>query len=179
MLAPDTWVALGAVARPHGVRGELRVTPYNRDSTLLLQVDEVLVRLPDGEEHEVSVDGARMGSGALLLKLHSVDDRDRAADLRGAVLCARRSDFPVPAPGEFYVCDIEGARVVVDEGAGDVRELGRVVEVRAYPSVDTLLVDAKDGGTPWEAPLVDSVVKSVDVGANLVVLSTMRGVERT
>src|SRR4029079_13073243 len=58
-LAADDWVALGEVARPHGVRGEVRVRLYNPDSDLLLEADEVLVRLKEGDEHEVSVDGAR------------------------------------------------------------------------------------------------------------------------
>ena len=35
-LAPDAWVPLGEVARPHGVRGEVRVRLYNPDSDQLL-----------------------------------------------------------------------------------------------------------------------------------------------
>ena len=39
------------------MRGEVRLQLFNRDSDLLLDLDEVLVRFPDGDEHEVSVDG--------------------------------------------------------------------------------------------------------------------------
>ena len=60
MLADDAWVALADVLRPHGVRGELRLRLYNRDSDLLLDQEEVLLRFPDGDEQEVSVDGARL-----------------------------------------------------------------------------------------------------------------------
>jgi 16S rRNA processing protein RimM len=80
--------------RPHGVRGELRLRLFNSDSDLLLALDEVLVRFADGEEQEVSVDGARRANDAILMKLHSVDDRDRADELRGARVCGRRADFP-------------------------------------------------------------------------------------
>src|SRR5580698_6494386 len=118
MLADDDWVPLADVLRPHGVRGELRLRLYNRDSDLLLEQEDVLVRFPDGEEQEVSVDGARRADDAILMKLHSVDDRNRAEDLRGAVVCVRRAAFPAPAEGEFYACDIEGARVVVLEDEG-------------------------------------------------------------
>ncbi len=48
MLAPDAWVPLAEVARPHGVRGELRLRPYNQDSDVLLDLDEVAVRIPAG-----------------------------------------------------------------------------------------------------------------------------------
>jgi 16S rRNA processing protein RimM len=178
VLADDAWVPLAEVARPHGVRGELRLRLYNRDSDLLLEQDEVLVRFPDGEEQEVSVDGARRADDAILLKLYSVDDRDRADDLRGAVICLRRGSFPPPGEGEFYACDIEGARVVLDDGSGEVREIGRVTALRAYPATDVIEVAAADGGRPWEIPLVEALVRSVDVAAGLVTLVSLEGVER-
>jgi 16S rRNA processing protein RimM len=178
VIAPDAWVPLAEVARPHGVRGELRLKPYNRDSDLLLDLDEVLLRFPQGDEQEVSVDGARRADDAILMKLYSVDDRDRAEELRGVVVCARRRDFPPLDPGEFYACDVEGARVVVDDGAGGAREVGRVREMRVYPATSVLVVDAADGGRPWEVPLVDSVVRRLDVEEGTVTLATMDGVER-
>jgi 16S rRNA processing protein RimM len=160
------------------VRGEIRLRLFNTESDLLLQLDELLVRLPDGSEHEVSVDGARRANDAILIRLFSVDDRDRAEELRGAVLCARREDFPPLDPGEFYACDIEGARVVLGEGEESGRELGRVRTLRNYPGAQVLVVDAAENAGSWEVPLVDSVVRSIDLEANLVTLATMEGVER-
>src|SRR5579859_663430 len=125
--------------RPHGVKGEVRLKLFNRDSDLLLGLDEVLVRMKDGEEHEVSVDGARRADMAILMKLYSIDDRDRADELRGALVCARRSDFPPPEPGEFYACDVFGARVRLRDGSA-FKDLGTVRELRAYPSVDVFVV---------------------------------------
>jgi len=174
MRAPDAWVPLAEVARPHGVRGELRLKLYNRDSDLLLSLDDVLIRFPDGDEQEVSVDGARRANDAILMKLHSVDDRNRADELRGAIICAKRSEFPALDDGEFYACDVEGARVVAPGG----EELGRVVEMKSYPTVDVLVVTAADGGRPWEVPLVDAVVARVDVAAGEVVVATREGIER-
>jgi 16S rRNA processing protein RimM len=177
-LENDAWVPLAEVMRPHGVRGEVRLRTFNRDSEVLLDAEDVLVRFPEGDEQEVSVDGARRANDAVLLKLHSVDDRDRADELRGALICVRRGTLPPLGDGEFYACDIEGARVVVPEGEGEPRLLGRVVELRTYPSVDVLVVEATDGGAPWEVPVVDAFVQSVDARAGVVTLSTVEGLER-
>jgi 16S rRNA processing protein RimM len=177
-LAAQAWVPLAEIARPHGVRGELRLRLFNRQSDLLLELDEVLVRFPDGEEDEVSVEGARRANDAILMKLHSVDDRDHAEQLRGALVCARRADFPPLEDGEFYACDIEGARVVVETAEGTQRDVGLVRALRTYPSTNVLVVDAADGGRPWEVPLVGEVVRSIDVSAGVVTLATMTGVER-
>ena len=175
MLEPDAWVPLAEVMRPHGVRGEVRLKLFNKDSDVLLERDEVLVRLKDGEEHEVSVDAARRANEAILMKLHSVDDRDRAAELRGALLCVRRKDFPPVEAGEFYTCDVIGAKVTLADGGGDV---GVVKDLLSYPTVDVLVIRASDGGKDWEVPLVDALVRRVDPEAGLVELATLEGVER-
>ncbi len=177
-LAAEAWVPLAEVARPHGVRGEVHLRLYNRDSDLLLELDEVLVRFPDGDEQEVSVEAARRANDAILMKLCSVDDRDRAAELRGAKVCARRRSFPPLEEGEFYACDVEGARVMVDLPEGPARDVGRVRELRSYPSTQVLVVDADDGGPPWEVPLVAALVRDVDVASGVVVLTTLAGIER-
>jgi 16S rRNA processing protein RimM len=174
VVAPEAWVPLAEVARPHGVRGELRLRLYNADSDLLLDLDEVLLRPAEGSEVLLRVEGARRANDAILMKLVSVDDRDRADELRGAAVCARRADFPPLEEGEFYACDVAGARVVVEGGD----ELGTVAELRTYPTVDVLVVTATDGGRAWEVPLVDSVVLRVDVEAKLVTVATRDGIER-
>lgn len=178
MIHASEWVPLAEVARPHGVRGELRLKLYNKDSDILLTLDEVLVRLPEGEEHEVSVDGARRADDAILMKLHSIDNRDRADELRGAVLCAKRGEFPPAADGEFYVCDVIGATVVFVEVDGGTRLVGKVTELRSYPSVDALVVAAADGGKDWEIPLVEAFIAEVDAVSGTVTLTTMEGLDR-
>lgn len=176
--APEEWVPLAVVGRPHGVRGEVRAHPFHRDSDLLLELDEVLVRFVDGErkgeEHEVSIDGAREGNDAILLKLHSVDDRNAAEGLRGAHLCVKRGDFPPIDEGEFYACDILGARVTAKVDDVD-EEIGAVKELVTYPSVDVLLVEGARGR--WEVPLVEAYVEHVDVEAGVVRLRTLEGLE--
>ena len=173
MVSPDDWIPLAEVARPHGVRGELRLKVFNGDSDVLLDHDEVLLRLPGGEEHEVSIDRARRADDAILMKLHSIDDRDRAAELRGALLCIRRRDFPPLEEGEFYVCDAKGANVV----CGDT-PIGRVKDVVHYPTIDALVVTASDGGKDWEIPLIDVFVDSLDVEHGKITLKTLEGLDR-
>lgn len=170
----DDWVPLAEIARPHGVRGEVRLRLFNKASDTLLAQDEVLVRLPDGEEHEVSVDGARRADDAILMKLHSVDDRDRADELRGALVCVRRRDFPPVEEGEFYAVDVVGAEVRL----ADAR-IGVVKEVVTYPTVEALLVAADDEEGDWEVPLTDTYIAKMDVPGRLVVLATLDDLERT
>jgi 16S rRNA processing protein RimM len=170
---PDTWVPLAEVARPHGVRGEVRLRLFNKTSDTLLEMDEVLVRLPDGEEHEVSVERARRADDAILMKLYSVDDRDKADELRGALVCVKRGDFPKAEEGEFYAVDVVGAEVRLDG-----KRIGEVVEVMSYPSVEALRVKADDGEGDWEIPLAAQYVANVDAPGKVVEIVTLDDLER-
>jgi 16S rRNA processing protein RimM len=163
----DRFVALGEVARPHGVRGELRLTVFNTDSDLLLDRDEVTIRMRDGREHEVSIDRARRADKAILLKLHSVDDRDRAETLRGALVGLRRSELPDLPEGQHYFCDLEGAEVRIRD-----ERVGVVEHVVEYPTVLALLV-RRDDGTDLEVPLIETYVERVK--DQVVTLSTLEG----
>ena len=173
MISPDEWVPLAEVARPHGVKGELRLKLFNKDSDMLLDRDEVLVRLPGGEEHEVSIDRARRADDAILMKLYSIEDRDRADELRGALVSVRRREFPPLEDGEFYVCDAKGANVVC-QGI----PIGTVKEVLNYPTVDALVVKAADGGKDWEIPLIDVFIDAIDTARGEVIVKTLEGLER-
>lgn len=169
----DDWVPLAVVGRPHGVRGEVRAHSFNKDSALLLQLDEVLVRFAEGErkgeEHEVSIDSARQGNDAILLKLHAVDSRDAADGVRGAQLLAKRGEFPALEDGEFYACDVVGTDAIID---GKV--VGRIAGFTSYPSVDILLVETPTGR--YEVPLVDPYVEGVDANGAMV-LKTLEGLD--
>ncbi len=169
----DAWVPLAEIARPHGVRGEVRLKLFNKESDVLLDQEEVLVRLPDGEEHEVSVDAARRADDAILMKLYSVDDRDRAEELRGALVCVRRRDFPKAAEGEFYTVDILGADARLNG-----EKFGAVADIVSYPTLQVLIVKADDGEGDWEIPINETYVGTIDASSRVVEILTLEELER-
>lgn len=166
------YVPLACVTRPHGIQGELRLKVYNEDSRLLLARPAVRLRLPNGDERDAQILSARPTNKALLVRLPGVLDCDAAEALRGAEICVARDAFPELDEGEFYVCDVEGARVVL----GEDEPIGTVVELRSYPTCDVLVVD-RGQGAPLEVPLVDAYVAAVVPTEGLVRLVTIEGLD--
>jgi 16S rRNA processing protein RimM len=159
MSSQARWVALAEVTRPHGVRGEVRLRLYNSDSELLPSQSEVLLRPASGGEKPVRVESMRgADAGHLIAKFRGIDDRDQADLLRRAEVCVPREAFPPLDEGEFYVCDVIGARVVGPGG-----ELGQVQDLVNYPSADAFVVKIAlaDVGTV-ELPLLDDFIEQVD-----------------
>ena len=66
----ETLVPLGVVIGAHGVRGELRIKPYNPSSDLLLTLPRAILR-PHGaaEGREIALRGMRRHGEGLLLTI--------------------------------------------------------------------------------------------------------------
>ena len=160
-MSKEALIPLAEIARPHGVRGELRLKVYNADSDLLLDVSEVIVERADRTREPMKIVSARRANEAILVFLDGVRDRDEADAMRGAKLLLPREAFPPLEPGEFYACDVVGLRVVAPDG-----EIGVVVELYPYPTCDALIVTTPRGRI--EIPVVDDVVEAVDVAGGVV-----------
>ncbi|HVK71393.1 MAG TPA: ribosome maturation factor RimM [Polyangium sp.] len=168
--APRRFVAVAEIARAHGIQGELRLKVYHEGSELLGQRPTLKLRLPDGVERAADITSIRSANKAVLARIAGVADRDAADALRGAILLVPRDEFPTLDEGEFYACDVEGARAEL--GSGEV--VGRVLALASYPTCEVLVVERTDG-TKIEVPLLDDFVASVDADAGVVRLVTIDG----
>jgi 16S rRNA processing protein RimM len=153
------WVPVAEVSRAHGLRGELRVRLFNKESSLLRSGMRVWLETRGAAPREVELEAVRGATaGIKLVKVRGIDDPDRAAELRGAVVCAKREAFPDLDQDEFYVCDVIGAKLVGPGG-----ELGTVQDVVTYPGAEALVVRPTAAGSDTvEVPLVDAFIERVD-----------------
>lgn len=165
-----TWVAVAEIARPHGVRGELRLRVYSGDPALLVRRPPIKLRGEDGKITSGTILSTRHADKALLVMLEGVADRNAAEAMRGKEVLVERDAFAPLEEDEFYAVDIEGARaeLVTGEAIGTVTGLG------SYPTCDVLLIEHE--GKRLEVPLLPHFVESVDVGAKLVRILTLEGI---
>ena len=74
-----SWIELGVIAKPHGVRGEMRIHVFNPESTLLEQLGEVFLVGEESEEPSlVEIEGTRQGPKTLLMRLAGVTTKEDA-----------------------------------------------------------------------------------------------------
>jgi 16S rRNA processing protein RimM len=151
-------VEVGYVARAHGLRGEVRVHLHSPESTVLLEVETLLVG-----GRELRVESARPMNGAVLVAFEGVHDRDGADALRGQPVAVPRAAIPL-AEGEYLLQDLPGCTVVDEAGA----EIGVVAEVLA--GAQPILVIHDPGGRERLLPAVPEFVRVVDVAARRVVV---------
>ena len=139
-------------------------------SEVLLEVPAVWLRAEGRAPESWRVESARRAGRMVLLRLQGIDDRDAADALRGAAVEVARDELPPLEPGEYYLCDLVGCRVV-----GPAGPVGLVHEVRPYPSVDVLVIQTSDGRLV-EQPLTAPWIERVDVAGSCVALSSTDGI---
>ena len=162
-----SWIELGVIAKPHGIRGEIRVHVFNPESKLLQELVEVfLIGDEDEEPALVEVESARPGPKALLMRLAGVSSREDVEALRGYKLCVPREALPDLEEGEYYHADLIGLQAF----DGD-QIVGRVIDVIDYPSAECLKIERPGGYI--EVPMLPRWLDRVDVGAGRVHLKDL------
>jgi 16S rRNA processing protein RimM len=153
---------IGFVARAHGLRGELRVHLFAPESTTLFDVERIWL---GGEERAIKA--IRPTTGAVLLTIDGVADRDAAEALQGKEIEVERSDVTLEE-GEYLLSDLPGC-LVVDEKGGEV---GRVAEV--ISGAQPILVIHGPAGEVM-LPAVAAFVRSVDIPARRIEVELPEG----
>lgn len=159
----DDLLAVGRIARAHGIHGEVAVQPLTEVESRFHPGS--VVTLQDGRT--LTVEQSRPHQQRVLVKFREIEDRTAAADLRGHLLLAAAADAPsIEEPDRFWVHQLVGADVRTENG----RELGRIREVLSNPANDLWVLE--DGRM---LPAVHDVVAEVDVGAGRVVVRDVPG----
>lgn len=157
----SSWVRIGAVIRPHGIRGELKLYLDNPDSELLKK--GLCIRLvPAKRPAQTFTVAAVFGQGDRV-RLEGLNDRNLAETWRQAVLEARREDFPPLAEDETYLVDLIGAEV----RAEDESLLG-VIDAFSDNRAQPLAEVKTPGGEVVSMPFVPGIVTDLDEEAGVV-----------
>ena len=154
----DRLVVIGEIARPHGLRGEVRVTPLTDRPERFETVTECVLwdKAHDTREPR-RITGVRRQGAAVLLSLAGCETVEAAGALIGCLVALPEAEaMPLP-PGHFYPWQLEGCRVLTEAG----REVGRVTRVEQAPAQDLWVV---------LIPAVAEIVLEVDLARGRVVI---------
>lgn len=113
------FIKIGLIAKPHGVRGEVKVNPFTDDLNRFFDLKKCIV---DGVNYKVL--GAKISSGQAILRLDGITDRDSAEGLRGKFISVNREDAVPLSEDSFFIDDIIGCSVFADDEL-----VGKIVDV--------------------------------------------------
>ncbi|MCC8120893.1 MAG: ribosome maturation factor RimM [Oscillospiraceae bacterium] len=155
----------GKIVNTHGIRGEIKITPWCDTPEFLRQFDRLYL---DGIPYPVQQ--LRVYKGSVLVKLEGVDSVDAAAALKGRVVCIDRSQAQLPE-GRHFLADLIGLEVREAE-SGQV--LGVLSDVLNLPASDVYVVQ---GEREYMVPAVDEFLVETNIEGGYIRLRILEGME--
>ncbi len=163
-------MVIGEIARAHGLRGEVRVTPLTDHPERFERVTEcVLWDAARNRREPCRITAARRQGATVLVSLAGCESVDDARALVGRLVALPEAEaLPLP-PGCFYPWQLEGCRAVLEDG----REVGHVTGIQRSGAQDLWVV----AGAAREhlIPAVPEIVIDVDLAGRRVVLRPPEG----
>lgn len=150
-----TYLVVGKLRRPHGVKGEIMMDVLTDFPQRLRRGKEVFV----GPQHNPWViRSVRTKDQALLVSFEGLEDCDQVGVLRNLDVYIRASNLPELPDGEYYYHQVLGLRVVDEAGS----EMGTLVEILETGANDVYVVRDHQGHEIL-LPVIDDVICAVDL----------------
>jgi 16S rRNA processing protein RimM len=155
-------VVLGRVSGLYGVKGWVKIHSYTDPRESILRYSNWMI-CRDAGWQSVNVAEGKPHGKTLIARFDGVEDRDDAAGYVNADVAVERGELPETGEGEYYWSDLEGLRVVKQDG----RLIGRVAYLLETGANDVLVV--RDGSDEVLIPFVrGDVIKGVDLAGGVI-----------
>ena len=147
--------SIGRVLKPHGLRGQIRVS-YSGDLEGFRLYHEILVGDSQGNPRPYEIEEVIPHPPWLILRLKGISKREETHPLLGREILVREEALPELKEGEYFWHEILGLTVETLEG----KKIGKVKEVIPTGANDVFVVEGKRRDICL--PATEGVVRSID-----------------
>ncbi|HTY56441.1 MAG TPA: ribosome maturation factor RimM [Candidatus Binataceae bacterium] len=166
---PADLIRIGQIGAPHGLRGALKFRPDDPGSTLLDDLQRVFIEQAEAPVEYRLLETAPLNPRQMKIMVEGISDANTAGQLRGATVFAAKSDLPPTAENEFYYFQTVGCEVRTTDG----RVVGHIKSTFFSGAHDIWVVASE--GTEFMVPVIEDVVKSIDIEARRVTIDPIPG----
>lgn len=156
------FIEIGAIVKPQGIKGELKVKPLADDISAIAEQKTVFME-DKGQYKPYAVLHVRTDKEFAYMLLQGISDRNEAEEVRNRLLFVKREALPLPE-GMHYITDLIGMAVYGDSG----NMLGMLKDVIVTGAADVYVVTNQKGGFMF--PALKRVIQSVDIKQNKMTL---------
>ncbi|MBN1308955.1 MAG: 16S rRNA processing protein RimM [Chitinispirillaceae bacterium] len=150
-------IAVGIIGKPIGVEGACAVTPYGATLERFGVPRELYVGSSETACRRIVLEKTAFRGKRAVCHFSGITTIESAAKICGLMLFVTRDTLPQLEEGGFYHFDLMGLKVGTDQG----RELGTVVAVHNFPTIDSVEVTPSEGETVV-IPLSERAVAGID-----------------
>lgn len=161
----------GKIVNTHGLRGEVKVVPWTDYPEDFEDIEYVYVKRKTGDE-KLTVSSIKYQKNNLIVKFAEIKDINEAEKYKNQVLYVEREMLGELPEGVYYIADLIGLAVVDENG----EEIGKIADVFNTGAND--IYDVKrEGKKNLLIPVIDEVVKEIDLENKIVRIEMMEGLD--
>ncbi len=150
------FLLIGKVAKPHGLRGQVKVHSYASSHENFCAGRKVYLSL--GQEMKaLLISEVKVQAHDLLLTFQGLDNRQQAEGLSGQALYMDKKDLNALPEGEYYWYQLIGSRAYDEQG----RFLGIMEEIFPTAAHDIWVI--RNGKEELLLPAVEDFVVSINI----------------
>ncbi len=164
------FLEVGKIINTHGLRGDVKVTAWTDLPEDFEDIKRVYIK-KHGENEMLTVSKIKYQKNNLIVKFKEINDINEAEKYKGQVLFADRDDLWELEDGVYYIADLIGLDVYDENG-----KIGVIADVFNTGAND--IYDVKrDGKKNLLLPVIDDVVKEIDLENKKVTVHIMEGLD--
>lgn len=166
------YLQIGAILRPHGVRGEVRMRVVTAYPERIPELKHVYLgeNPDDARPSRYEIESVRFHQEIALITFKNIHDRDEADRLRGMSVMVALADAVPLAEGEVYLFELIGMRVVTEDG----EDLGAVADIIEAGPNDIYVVSSEKHGE-FTIPDVPQFIIRIEKANRQLVVRLMEG----
>lgn len=168
MSVAKEYIAIGAVARAQGLKGEIQVLPLTDEPVQFEELTIVFLSM-GGSRKAHHVEKVRAAKNRFILKLEGIDDRTASELLKGALIERPIEELAPLAEDEYFIFDLLGLTVKTNDG----QNLGKLVDVLDLPANDVYVVSS--GTKEILIPAIKDVILKIDFANKEMIINPMDG----
>lgn len=160
---------VGVITSTHGIRGEVKVFPTTDDPQRFKALKHCIVQTRR-ETIELEVQSVKFFKQYVILKFKSYDSINDIEQFVKKDLMVTRENAVTCEPGEYFICDLIGLKVITDTG----EQLGTLTEVLETGANNVYEVTMENKKTVL-IPVIDQCILAHDLEAGTITVHLLDG----
>ena len=169
MTSSRDWVVIGAITKPFGLKGGLKIRPLTDNPDRFRRLTTTVLEAADGTQQTCTISEARVSKGSVTLFCREIETIEQVERFIGGTVRIPESEVVNLPKDSYFQHDLLGLKVYLEDG----QYLGEVQEILPTGGNDVLVV--REGERERLIPAVKSIVSEVDLPRKRVVLRFMKG----
>lgn len=150
----EQFILLGTVAKPHGLRGEIKLNCFSAGGETAIGHDRYVLVDGQGEiSIPLAVEKCRLQGKTVVVKLEGIDNRNSAEALFGKGVLIYKSDLPTLAENEYYWYQFIGLEVKTEDDSS----IGSVHAIFNNGAQDIMVI--RNQQSELLIPIIEGVIK--------------------